>query len=226
MCSTPERAVRVRALAGDRLHFLFALHAFDTYVIVHVFLDCPQGLTFGKKCSLRCAAGAKMSGGEGSVTCEEDGKWSAQTAFCVMTCPNPVIPDHSVPLAESNCIGSKRTFSPGVSCKFRCKLGYRVKDRDDPGRRILKKRCTKSGRWTRPKCEPIVCPELTPNVIMWYNCSNGNSFGSVCTNNCPGEEVCVTFFLLNSSVSNKSDQEIDNLLIRPIFGQTIDSPPY
>lgn len=160
---------------------------------VHAFLDCPHGLTFGKKCSLRCIPGAKMSGGEGSVTCEEDGKWSAQSAFCVMTCPNPEIPEHSVPLAESNCIGSKRTFSPGVSCKFRCKPGYRVKDREDPGRRILKKRCTKSGWWTRPRCEPIVCPELTANLLMWYNCSDGNSLGSVCKNNCPGEEVCIAF---------------------------------
>ena len=141
-----------------------------------------------------------MSGGEGSVTCEEDGKWSAQSAFCVMTCPNPEIPDNSVPLAESNCIDSKRTFSPGVSCKFRCKPGYRVKDKDDPGRRILKKRCTKSGRWTQPKCEPIVCSELTPNLLMWYNCSDGNSLGSVCTNNCPGEEVCVMFLLFNSVI--------------------------
>lgn len=143
-----------------------------------------------------------MSGGEGSVTCEEDGKWSAQSAFCVMTCPNPEIPEHSVPLAESNCIGSKRTFSPGVSCKFRCKPGYRVKDRDDPGRRILKKRCTKSGRWTQPRCEPIVCPELTANLLMWYNCSDGNSLGSVCTNHCPGEEVRFTFLLFNSCVSS------------------------
>ncbi len=138
-----------------------------------------------------------MSGGVGSVTCEEDGKWSAQSAFCVMTCPDPRTPEHSVALAESNCIGSKRTFLPGVSCKFRCKPGYRVKDRDDPNRRILKKRCTKSGRWSQPTCEPIVCPELTANLLMWYNCSDGNAMGSVCTNNCPGEEVCDTFLVLS-----------------------------
>ena len=138
-----------------------------------------------------------MSVGEGSVTCEEDGKWSAQNAFCVMTCSDPKIPEHSVPLVESNCIGSKRTFLPGASCKFRCELGYRVKDRDDPGRRILKKRCTKSGRWTQPTCEPIICPALTANLLMWYNCSDANAMGSVCTNDCPGEEVWDKFLVLS-----------------------------
>lgn len=151
--------------------------------------NCPDGHSFGKKCSIRCAPQAKMSGGEGSVTCEEDGKWSAQTAFCVMTCPNPITPDHSEPLAESNCINSKRTFLPGVSCKYRCKPGYRVKERDEPGRRTLKVRCTKSGQWTQSTCEPIVCKELAANLQIWYNCSHGNAMGSVCSNHCPGEEV-------------------------------------
>lgn len=130
-----------------------------------------------------------MTGGEGSVTCEEDGKWSAQTSFCVMTCPDLITPENSEPLAESNCIGSRRTFLPGISCKFRCKPGYRVKDRDEPGRRIWKMRCTKSGGWTSSTCEPIICTEIPDSLLMWYNCSNGIAMGSVCTNHCPGEEV-------------------------------------
>ena len=152
-------------------------------------LDCPGGHTFGKKCSIKCSPRAKMTGGEGSVTCEEDGKWSAQTSFCVMTCPDLITPENSEPLAESNCVGNRRTFLPGMSCKFRCKPGYRVKDRDDPGRRTLKMRCTKSGEWTSSTCEPIICTEIPDNLLMWYNCSNGIAMGSVCTNHCPGEEV-------------------------------------
>lgn len=151
--------------------------------------DCPEGHTFGKKCSIKCVPQAKMKGGEGYVTCEDDGKWSAQTSFCVMTCPNLSTPENSEPVVESNCIGSKRTYLPGMSCKFRCKPGYMVKDRDYQGRRHFKIRCSKSGQWTHSSCEPIICTEIAANLKIWYNCSNGNAMGSVCSNDCPGEEV-------------------------------------
>ena len=29
---------------------------------------------------------------------------------------------------------------------------------------------------------------------MWYNCSNGNALGSVCSSHCPGEGVSFSFF--------------------------------
>lgn len=97
---------------------LFVLYVFDIYVFVYVFLDCLQGFMFGKKCFLWCVVGVKMSGGEGSVMCEEDGKWFVQIVFCVMICLNFVILDYSVLFVESNCIGSKRIFLLGVFCKF------------------------------------------------------------------------------------------------------------
>ena len=132
-----------------------------------------------------------MSSGEGSITCEEDGKWSAQTAFCVMTCPNPKAPKNSVALLESNCLGSKRTFLPGMACKFRCKPGFRVKERNQPVRRTLKLRCTKSGMWTGSTCEPIECKEIPDNMRIWYNCTDGLFMGSVCIYQCLGDEVCI-----------------------------------
>lgn len=133
-----------------------------------------------------------MSAGEGSVTCEEDGKWSAQTAHCVMTCPHPVTPANSRP-RENDCSDGKRTLFPGTSCKYQCKPGYSVKE-SDGARNIFKMRCTKSGRWTHPVCEPTKCPSISV-MAMWYNCSNGNAMGSVCTSFCPGQEVRTTFYL-------------------------------
>ena len=160
-----------------------------------MFPDCPDGHTFGKKCSFKCSPQAKLSGSEASVTCEADGKWSAQTAFCVMTCSKPVIPKNGEPLTGSSCFTSKGTILPGYSCKFRCKPGYRPKDRDGPARRALKVRCTKSGQWTHPSCEPIVCEKISASLLMWYNCSNGNALGSVCSSHCLGEGVSLYMFL-------------------------------
>ncbi|XP_044175227.1 pappalysin-1-like [Acropora millepora] len=157
--------------------------------IPHGIAECSQGHTFGKTCAIKCVPQAKMTGGEGHVKCEEDGRWSAQTSFCVMTCPNLVSSENSElwPRVESNCMNSKRTYLPGVSCKYRCKAGYRLKDQHD--RRHFKMRCTKSGQWTRSSCERITCKEIAPNLQIWYNCSHGNAMGSVCSNHCPGETV-------------------------------------
>lgn len=164
-------------------------------ITVFLFPDCPDGHTFGKKCSFKCSPQAKLSGNGASVTCEADGKWSAQTAFCVMTCSKPVIPKNGEPLTGSSCFTSKGTILPGYSCKFRCKPGYRPKDRDGPARRALKVRCTKSGQWTHPSCEPIVCEKISASLLMWYNCSNGNALGSVCSSHCLGEGVSLYMFL-------------------------------
>ena len=106
-----------------------------------------------------------------------------------MTCSKPVIPEHGEPLTGSSCFTSKGTILPGFSCKFRCKPGYRPKDRDGPARRALRVRCTKSGQWTHPSCEPIVCEKISASLLMWYNCTNGNALGSVCSGHCPGEGV-------------------------------------
>ena len=135
----------------------------------------------------------KETAKDNSITCEDDSRWSVQRSFCVRTCAAPTVPLNSVPLSNINtCInGKQKRFYPGMACKFRCKPGHRlVRDKHSSSRRTLKLRCTKDGKWaSNSRCEPMTCKLPPLHILRWYNCSNGNVPGSVCTSVCPSEKV-------------------------------------
>ena len=155
--------------------------------------DCQKGYSFGSTCTFQCITNAKLNGKDTSITCEDDGKWSVQRAFCVKTCAQPVIPLNSVAIPSSHrCIGGKdKRFFPGMACKYRCKDGTKLQTNNySPVRITLKVHCTKEGTWvSSSRCVPVTCPLPPPYVLHWYNCTNGDAPGSVCTFSCPQEKV-------------------------------------
>ncbi|EDO34671.1 predicted protein, partial [Nematostella vectensis] len=148
--------------------------------------NCPKGTKFGSTCVFRCVPNAKMTGLEHSITCEDDGKWSAQQSFCIMTCAVPPIPPNALAISGT-CIGEKGKYKAWVSCKFRCKTRFRLQvSKDAPSKKVLKVRCTKEGTWTlNSHCVPITCPAPPPYLRYWYNCTHGDAMGSLCTSSCP-----------------------------------------
>lgn len=150
-------------------------------------LDCRGGTTYGKKCSYNCDKSTVEvgPGTDRSVTCEEDGLWSAANVFCQKTCRKPQVPLNARSLSKS-CHNEMKVIA-GLSCKYRCKNGYMAGGftRTD----LFKKTCMKDGTWSGPRCLPVRCPVSSQEVFRWYNCSFGNTFGSVCRLTCPVEKV-------------------------------------
>ena len=126
-------------------------------------------------------------GADPTITCEEDGLWSASNIFCQNRCLTPQIPLHaSAP--NKMCMKSK-VFDVGFRCKYRCDPGYIVAGfRQDS---LLQKTGMKDGKWIGPRCAPIRCPisEQEQDSFKWYNCTSENLYGSACTLKCPDQKV-------------------------------------
>ena len=156
----------------------------------------------------KCIEGTKQFGtGELSVTCEADGTWSANTIFCRRSCPPPPIPLHAKPLTLTRNCNKIKPFTPGDTCKYRCKQGYRpsglyIKKVSSKGHFV--QRCLKGGEWTKKRCIQVTCPVDDPMIFRWYNCTLGSSLGSVCSLACPGEEVRVLFQILVIFISHSA----------------------
>lgn len=159
---------------------------------------CPDGTTFGKQCIYKCKEGIEQVGtGKLSVTCEADGTWSAITIFCRRSCPPPPIPLHSKPLTISKNCNKAKPYTAGDICTYGCKPGYRPSGLHKIfPKSLLVQRCLKGGQWTKKRCIQVTCPVDDPKIFRWYNCTLGNSLGSVCRLACSGEEVRLLFYIL------------------------------
>ncbi len=126
--------------------------------------------------------------------------WSAITKFCRKTCLLPPTPPYSKLLSTSKDCNKGKSFTPGESCKYRCKLGYRPSGHYKELYRMgdFVQRCLKDGTWSSKRCVRITCPVHNPKLFVWYNCTMGNMFGSACRLRCPGEKVRNITNLLSS----------------------------
>lgn len=151
--------------------------------IQYAQIDCLDGTTYGKKCFYKCIDATKKSGS--SVTCEEDGSWSATDLICRKTCHPPATPLNALPLTP-NCNRGK-AFGTGEKCDYRCKNGF-VLNSGLPQKSRFHITCLNDGTWSASRCLPVRCPIPDMSTFRWYNCSFGANFGSVCALACPNSK--------------------------------------
>ncbi|KAL4656120.1 pappalysin-2 [Arapaima gigas] len=153
----------------------------------HVYFasfSCPEGTTFGKKCSFSCNSPAIMQGISNWLECLEDGLWSSPEAYCKIECPeSPKI--SNAKLLKPQCEGTRHDV--GTVCLYKCNPGYYVagSPNEKPRKRFLKLECLVGGQWEQGDCEPVACPSLPAVFEGMYTCTKGLEFDSLCTLDCP-----------------------------------------
>ncbi|XP_018608776.1 pappalysin-2 [Scleropages formosus] len=153
----------------------------------HVYFasfSCPEGTTFGKRCSFSCNPPSMLQGISEWLECLEDGLWSSPEAYCKIECSEPPkVPNAK--LLVPQCEG--RQHNVGTLCRYKCKPGYYVTGSPNtkPRMRFLKLECLAEGQWEHGNCEPISCPSPPSVFEGMYSCTKGLEFGSICKLTCP-----------------------------------------
>ncbi|KAM4663374.1 pappalysin-1 [Discoglossus pictus] len=154
----------------------------DPYHIFPTTYDCPEGVTYGKKCTFHCRPPTQLRGTHNTLTCLEDGLWSFPEAVCELTCLAPP-PFPNAILQTAHCLSDGHKV--GSFCKYKCKLGYHVPDASRKSRkRSFKTQCTKDGSWQPGECVPIMCDPPHPKFLGFYECTNGFQYNSECKITC------------------------------------------
>eukprot|EP00062_Callorhinchus_milii_P011402 gi/632957379/ref/XP_007894444.1/ PREDICTED: pappalysin-1 [Callorhinchus milii] len=154
----------------------------DQYHVYPAIFSCPDGTTFGKKCTFQCRPPAQLKGTNKSLTCLDDGLWSFPEALCELMCLAPSAVPNAI-FQSSHC--QQERHKVGSSCKYKCKPGYHV---PNPLKKIRKRtfkmRCTEDGSWQEGACIPVMCEALPDKFHGVHHCTNGFQFNSVCSINC------------------------------------------
>ncbi|XP_064197731.1 pappalysin-2 [Anguilla rostrata] len=156
----------------------------DQSHIYFASFSCPDGTTFGKKCSFTCRTPAKLQGVRNWLACLEDGMWSFPEAYCKIECPEPpAVPNAK--LLVPQCEG--RGHDVGTVCRYKCKPGYYVTGSlsKKPKKKFLKVECLEGGQWEEGGCESVSCPSPPAMFEGMYTCTKGLEFDSLCTLHCP-----------------------------------------
>ncbi|EFN89876.1 Locomotion-related protein Hikaru genki [Harpegnathos saltator] len=99
----------------------------------------------GHSAVFECPIGYKLEGASG-ITCQYNGKWSADVPRCEeIECPLINIPDNVLLIEHNNTFGGKAVFT--------CMWGHKLS-----GSQSI--RCESDGRWngSMPTCLEITCP--------------------------------------------------------------------
>ncbi|XP_055515713.1 pappalysin-1-like [Leucoraja erinacea] len=154
----------------------------DQYHVYPATFSCPEGTTFGKRCSFQCRPPAELRGTNNTLDCLGDGLWSFPESICELLClaPTPV-PNAELQSAHCHHDGHK----VGSSCKYKCREGYYVPiDGKKSRKRSFKTKCTEDGSWQPGVCAPVTCKALPAKFHGTYHCTNGFQFNSDCWMNC------------------------------------------
>jgi hypothetical protein len=149
--------MKVLSVSGDRNRG----GDYETEVVVY---------DFGKQLAYECEPGYVLHhdgvNSEFHITCEQNGAWKGEVAYCVMIqCPAPLPLEHgSVTLRNndrvttsdkqnaSNVTRDGSVYLYGSEIELSCEVGYRLL-----GPSILE--CMESGKWSfaESQCERVVC---------------------------------------------------------------------
>ncbi|ERE84483.1 pappalysin-1, partial [Cricetulus griseus] len=158
----------------------------DQHHVYAASFSCPEGTTFGKRCSFQCRHPAQLKGNNSILTCMEDGLWSFPEALCELMCLAPP-PVPNADLQTVRCRESKHKV--GSFCKYKCKPGYHVPSSSRKSKkRAFKTQCTQDGSWQAGTCVPVTCDPPPPKFHGLYQCTNGFQFNSECRIKCEDSE--------------------------------------
>ncbi|XP_077581231.1 pappalysin-2 [Stigmatopora nigra] len=152
--------------------------------VYHAIFSCPWGTTYGKQCSFTCGSPAILQGDSDRLVCLEDGLWSFPEAYCKIECLEvPKIPNAKLLTAE--CLSSSHDV--GSICRFKCNPGFYVLGslQKKIPKKYFQTECLEVGQWEDASCEPISCPALPGVFHGMYTCTNGLTYGTLCTLQCP-----------------------------------------
>ncbi|XP_070531888.1 pappalysin-1-like [Ptychodera flava] len=152
-------------------------------IITNAEVVCSLGTTYGKECTFKCIAPAKLQGTDNKLVCQADGLYSLPESFCQLVCDKPDVPPNSV-LVSQKC--QQGGLNIGETCKIRCKVGYYVKGLAKR-KRTFRMSCEETAEWQGGTCERVTCDPPSPLYLGMYNCTDKFYYGSECRLRCPGE---------------------------------------
>eukprot|EP00794_Sanderia_malayensis_P010275 gene10275-11330_t len=180
--------------------------------VTRAIVECKEGTTYGNICFFHCISPARLVGNSNQVKCLKDGLWSARKASCQMQCTAPPQIENGIPLNEEcdanhmkarrrnemgtayghiECLDVLRNFFQSFRFRFECPPGFTVFSKSSAAvGKHVKLTCTEDGQWKQDAyCKQITCPQLSLFHKQVYNCSNENSYESVCITVCPRNKV-------------------------------------
>nr|AHA51060.1 E-selectin [Danio rerio] len=136
----------------------------------HAKVHCTnEDIPYESQCEYSCEEGYELKGSS-TTTCTSTTEWSSEPTICeLIQCP-------ALDNLVNGDLSCNSSFSYGSKCSFSCAEGFILQGASEIS-------CTNTAEWSQkpPRCEAVVCPQLSDPANGYTNCSSDEPFfGTVC----------------------------------------------